>query len=43
MHEVTGENLDQFRIKNAPSSMYYVANFISEEEEEDILDKVSHL
>lgn len=33
-------SLEEFRISKLPSTAYYIPNFISEEEEQQILDKV---
>lgn len=33
--------MDNYKIPSAPPSMYYIANFISEEEEASILNKVT--
>lgn len=34
--------MEKYRITDAPSAMYYIPNFISEDEEQHILQNVWH-
>lgn len=40
--QLTSTFLQDFKIENAPSSIYYIPNFITAEEEEILLQNVGH-